>query len=104
MAIRPEILSRRQELADICRKYRVKTLEVFGSAATEQFDPNRSDVDLLLEFDDESLNGYFDRYFGLKEALEKLFGRPVDLVTVKSIRNRFFLAAISQNRVPLYGT
>ena len=102
MAIRPDILSKRNELAALCRKYRVKSLEVFGSAVTGDFDPDRSEVDLLLEFEDESVSGYFDRYFGFKEALETLFGRPVDLVTVKSIRNRYFLAAISQSLVPLY--
>ena len=102
MAIRPEILSKQRELAELCRKYRVKTLEVFGSAAMDSFDPARSDVDFLLEFEDDSVSGYFDRYFGLKEALESLFGRPVDLVTVKSVRNRYFWAAITRSRTPLY--
>ena len=70
-------------LADIpvlCRRYGVTRLELFGSAATEAFDPERSDLDFLVEFDDDSY-GLFDRYFGLKEALEALYGRPVDLVS-----------------------
>lgn len=82
--------------------HRVKRLELFGSAVGEAFDPARSDVDLLVEFDAWRVEGAFDRYFGFKEAVEKLFGRPVDLVMANAVANPFFLRAIERTRQILY--
>lgn len=82
------------ELAELCRRFGVRRLDLFGSAATGAFDPDRSDVDFLVEFDDDPAR-LFDRYFGLKESLEALYGRPVDLVTGGSLRNPYFIAAVN---------
>jgi len=61
------------ELAVLCRRFGVRRLDLFGSAATGAFDPGSSDVDMLVEFDDEPTR-LFDRYFGLKESLhDELF-------------------------------
>lgn len=89
------------ELALLCRRYGVRRLDLFGSAATGAFDPARSDVDLLVEFDDEPAQ-LFDRYFGLRESLEALYGRPVDLVAAGSLRNPYFIAAVNETRRPVY--
>ena len=71
------------ELADkvaaLCAAHGVKRLELFGSAARGDFDVHSSDVDFLVDFSDPNYVGAFDRYFGFKEALEKLLQRPVDL-------------------------
>ena len=75
----PIVESKREVVADLCRRSGVKRLEVFGSATREDFDVARSDIDLLVEFDDtatQSLSAFFD----LKDALEQVFARPVDLV------------------------
>jgi uncharacterized protein len=72
-----DISSRRDELRELCRRFHVRRLDLFGSAAGEDFDPARSDLDFLVEFQPEALA--FDIYFDLKEALEALFGRKVDL-------------------------
>lgn len=88
-------------LAALCRRYGVRRLELFGSAASGAFDPARSDVDLLVDFDDDPA-GLFDRYFGLKEALEVLYGRPVDLVSAGSLRNPYFIAAVNETRRLVY--
>jgi hypothetical protein len=91
-------------LADIpalCRRYGVARLELFGSAATAAFDPARSDLDFLVEFDADS-SMLFDRYFGLKEALEALCGRPVDLVTTGSLQNPYFVEAVNKSRQLVY--
>ena len=56
-----------EETARLCRRYGVRRLELFGSAATEKFDPARSDLDFILEFD-SSQTDLFNRYFGLKES------------------------------------
>jgi predicted nucleotidyltransferase len=89
------------ELAVLCRRFGVRRLDLFGSAATGAFDPGSSDVDMLVEFDDEPTR-LFDRYFGLKESLEALYGRPVDLVSAGSLRNPFFIAAVNETRQLMY--
>ena len=89
------------EVQILCRRYGVRRLEVFGSATTGVFDAQRSDLDLLVEFDDDPAH-LFDRYFGLKESLEALYGRRVDLVTAGSLRNPYFIAAVNETRQLVY--
>ena len=89
------------EIPDLCRRYGVARLELFGSAASDAFDPQRSDLDFLVEFDADP-SRLFDRYFGLKEALEALYGRRIDLVTAGSLRNRYFIEAVNQSRRLVY--
>jgi uncharacterized protein len=74
-----EVDSHREELRALCRRFHVRQLDLFGSAARGDFDPEHSDIDFLVEFDRSASLHAFDAYFGLKEALEELFGRPVDL-------------------------
>lgn len=92
----------RAELERLCRLYRVRRLFLFGSAARNDFDPGRSDVDLLVEFEALSLGGYADAYFGLRESLEDLFGRDVDLVALSAVRNPYMKADIERTRTLLY--
>ncbi len=95
------IESKAAALAEICRRYGVRRLELFGSATTSGFDPQGSDLDFLLEFDADPAR-LFDRYFGLKESLEALFGRSVDLVTVGALRNPYFIQAVNETRQLVY--
>jgi len=90
-----EIASHREELRALCRRFHVRRLGLFGSAAREDFDPVHSDIDFLVESDREhpdalSLNTYFD----FKETLEALLGRPVDLVEPGAVRNPYRRASI----------
>lgn len=96
--------SKRAELALLCRESRVRRLEVFGSAATDGFDPETSDLDFLVEFQELESSAYADAYFGLLEALERLFQRPVDLVMSSAVTNPFFRESIDRHRVPVYAT
>lgn len=89
------------EIPALCRRYGVSRLELFGSATADAFDPQRSDLDFLVEFDADS-SRLFDRYFGLKESLEALCGRRVDLVTVGSLRNPYFIEAVNKSRQLVY--
>jgi uncharacterized protein len=77
-------------------------LEVFGSAAGARFDPDSSDLDFLVDFVPASHGVLADRYLGLLEALESLFGRPIDLVMTTAIRNPYFLQGIEPSRTLLY--
>ena len=92
----------RHEIAELCHRYRVRRLELFGSAAGDHFDQVRSDVDLLVEFEPLADGEHADAYFGLLESLEELLARPVDLVMIGAIRNRYFLEAIGPTRTLLY--
>lgn len=90
-----------EAVAALCRRYGVRRLDVFGSAVAGDFDPARSDLDLLVEFE-ERPRGLADAYFGLMDDLERLSGRKVDLITDRSIRNPYFRAAVERQRRPIY--
>ena len=92
------------KLSNLCAAYGVKRLELFGFASRNDFDLENSDLDFLIEFADLHPTSAFDRYFGLKEDLEQLFQRPIDLVEVKAIKNPYFRQAIEQDKVLVYGT
>jgi hypothetical protein len=91
----------RDEIAALCEQYGVRRLELFGSAASGQFDPATSDVDFFYEFN-EDITSLADRFFGLMEGLERLLGRKVDLVSARDVRNPFFLKSANKHRVTLY--
>ncbi|HXW40166.1 MAG TPA: nucleotidyltransferase domain-containing protein [Xanthobacteraceae bacterium] len=97
-----EISTHREELQALCRRFHVRRLDVFGSAARGDFEPARSDLDFLVEFQPLQPGAYVDAFFGLKEGLEELFGRPVDLISAAAIRNPYFRASVERTRAPLY--
>ena len=97
-----EIAQHRDELAALCRRFHVRRLDLFGSAARGDFDPGKSDIDFLVELDRAAAQRPFDAYFGLKEALEELFGRPVDLVETGAVRNPYLKASIEESRENVY--
>lgn len=92
----------RAELEALCRRFGVRRLELFGSAAAGGFRPDTSDLDFLVEFEQSGAPGYADRYFGLLESLESLFGRPVDLVVASAISNPYFKEMVEKTRELLY--
>ena len=94
----------RPAVAELCSRFGVQSLEVFGSAANGSFDPSRSDIDFLVEFSPEDAGSLFHRYFGLQEALEKLFKRKIDLVSANALSNPYFIAAVNQSRQPIYAS
>ena len=68
---------------------------MFGSAARADFDPAASDLDFLVEFEPITPVAYAQAYFSLKESLEALFKRPVDLITPASLSNPYFRASLA---------
>lgn len=98
----PALGNHRAELESLCRRFGVRRLELFGSAATGRDRPAESDLDFLVEFDELPPGGYADAYFDLLESLEALFGRPVDLVVASAIRNPYFLEAVERTKTLLY--
>jgi predicted nucleotidyltransferase len=90
----------RPVIADLCRRLRIKRLDIFGSAITDRFGPD-SDVDVLVEFERDA-GDLFDRYFDLKEGLEQILGKDVDVVVEKALKNPYFKASIEHTRKNLY--
>lgn len=98
----PDIEQHRSALEAICEKYRVARLELFGSAAMGSFDPNRSDLDFLVEFMPDSPMGPFHQYVDFLIELKALFGREVDLVEAGAMKNPYFIRAVNATRRLLY--
>ena len=96
------VAEHRTELIQLCSMFHVRQLELFGSALGDAYDPERSDLDFLVEFEAIPDGGYAASFFGFKESLEKLFGRPVDLVVGSAIRNPYFRQSIEQSKVLVY--
>lgn len=90
-------------MKDICHRHGVERLDLFGSAAEKDFNPEGSDLDFVVTFERRDPPALFDRYFGLKEDLEALFGRGIDLVMEGAVKkNPYFAASVAETRVPVY--
>jgi uncharacterized protein len=89
-------------IRDLCFRHKVKQLFVFGSVLTEKF-KKKSDVDLVVNFQDVELYDYADNYFDLKYSLENLFKRDVDLLEEKAINNPYLRQSIDSSKKLIYG-
>ena len=94
-----DVESRRAQLAEICARLGVRRLELFGSG-TRSASPR--DLDFLVDLGDRPPAEYAAAYFALREALEALFSRPVDLVTPPALANRYFRERVEQEKTLLY--
>ena len=91
-----------EDLKILCSIYNVEKMYLFGSALNSNFN-KKSDIDLLVKFKSFDLSKYFDNYMGLKERLEKLFGREVDLVEEQTLRNPILINSINKSKELIYG-
>ena len=97
------IESRMDDIRALCERHRVRTLYLFGSATSSDFDPKRSDLDFLVEFlPDAPRTGLSGVYFALREDLADLFARSVDLLEVGALTNPYVAAMIDEAKVSLY--
>lgn len=87
-------------LRQIAQQHRVKRLELFGSAARGEANPN--DFDFLVEFETMEPLEHGRVYFKLLESLEHTLGASVDLVELEAVRNPYFLKSIALDRVLIY--
>jgi len=95
------LLEKREALTQLCKKYDLAKLYVFGSALENTFN-DESDYDFLIQFKDISFDLYTDHYFSLHEELENLLGREIDLLTDNSLSNKYFKDQVSNSRLLLY--
>ncbi|MGH6879124.1 MAG: nucleotidyltransferase family protein [Rhizomicrobium sp.] len=91
-----------RKLAELAERCSVRRLDLFGSAATGRFDPDRSDLDFLVDFEPLPPAAYGDAFFRLREGLESLFGRDIDLVTDVSLKNPWFRERVNSERHTIF--
>jgi uncharacterized protein len=96
------ITANQQRIAELCRQHYVRQLYVFGSALREDFDPERSDIDLRVEFGEVPDGEYAHNYFALLDELRALFGRKIDLLSSASIRNPYLRQEIESTQETVY--
>ena len=90
------------DIKKLCKKNKVRSLYVFGSVLTDEFNKN-SDIDFIVDIDSNDPFDYADSYFNLKFSLQELFKRPVDLLESKAIKNPFIIANINRSKSLIYG-
>ena len=99
----PFIQEHREAIAELCRRYRVRRLEVFGSAARmADFDPEHSDADFLVEFLSSASPPSLKAFFDLQKDLSEVLGRSVDLTQASAIRNPYVRASVESSRELVY--
>ena len=91
-----------QRLFALCKKYKVRTLDVFGSILTQKFNEN-SDIDFLVRFKDEEIPDMFDHFFDFIYELENLFQRKIDLVDESAVTNPRFKDVLEKTKFRIYG-
>ena len=96
------ITENREKIAELCRQHHVRRLSVFGSAVRDDFDPERSDVDLLVDFIRTPEIHYAANFFALQNSLQQLLHREVDLVIDGSVDNSRLRTIISEEVQLLY--
>ncbi|MFP4023137.1 MAG: nucleotidyltransferase family protein [Thiohalospira sp.] len=90
------------QIIKLCENNNVRTLFAFGSVTTDKFQQD-SDIDLLVDIDENDPIIYSEKYFNLKFQLEELFKRQIDLLEQRAIRNKFLKNEIDRTKVQLYG-
>jgi uncharacterized protein len=90
------------EIKKLCELNKVKTLFAFGSVVRDDFNDS-SDVDLVVDIDETDPYKYTDLYFNIKDKLENIFKRQVDLLEERAINNRFFRQELEKTKVKIYG-
>jgi predicted nucleotidyltransferase len=91
-----------EELNKICHTHLVDKLYVFGSAVTHKFNVN-SDIDFLVRFKEIDLVNYFENFLSLKNSLETLFNRKVDLLEEQTLKNPILIRSVNKSKKLIYG-
>lgn len=89
-------------IADACRQHQVLRMHLFGSALRDDFDPTRSDLDMLVEFQPIESGSLVQAYFGLERQLASITGKPVDLVMADAVRNPYVRRDIEASKQLIY--
>lgn len=102
MVIKDEISKKQKYFIFLCKNNNVKYLYAFGSSVSEKFDPERSDIDLLVEIDSKDPVDRGEKLMSLWDQFEDFFNRKVDLLTDSSLRNPFLRKSIDSTKILIY--
>ena len=91
-----------EQISNLCRQHNVKKLFAFGSVLTDRFS-EKSDVDLIVDFDKQAIEDHFLNYFDFKYSLENVFKREVDLLEEQPVRNSYLRKNIENSKILIYG-
>ncbi len=101
LAIKPLLRKKLTQVSEICRKHKVVKLFVFGSVCTNKFTKN-SDIDFLVGFESPYFDGYADNLFDLEEQLQNLLNRKVDIVSLATLSNPYFIKVVEKTKILIY--
>jgi hypothetical protein len=90
-----------EQIQELCKSNKVKTLFAFGSVVSGDFN-EKSDVDLVVDIDENDPFLYTAIYFKLKSRLEDILKRHVDLLEERAIKNKFFKIELDNTKVKIY--
>ena len=90
------------QIKELCKQYKVRTFSAFGSVTREDFKAD-SDIDFVVDFEETDPFKYTDLYFQLKENLEILLQRQIDLIEERGIKNQFFRKELDSHKILIYG-
>jgi predicted nucleotidyltransferase len=90
------------QIKKLCELNKVKTLFAFGSVVRDDFNDS-SDVDFVVDIDENDPYKYTDLYFNIKDKLENIFKRQVDLLEERAIKNKFFRQELDNTKIKIYG-
>ena len=93
-------LPNHNQVVEACREFGIRRLEVFGSSVRSP--AAARDVDLLVDFGDHPVKGFSSAFFGFKEKLEQVFGKPVDIITGDSLGNPYFRQSVEASKQLVY--
>jgi predicted nucleotidyltransferase len=102
MIVKEEISRNREGFIALCKDHKVKYLYAFGSSVSDRFDPDKSDIDLLVEIDSKDPIEKGEELLSLWDLFEDFFERKVDLLTESSIRNPFLKKSIDSTKILIY--
>lgn len=97
----PHSLRKDHRLIEACKRYRVRKLHLFGSAVLQDLEKS-NDIDLLVTFERDGFEGAFEQFMGFKETLERILGKPVNLITDKPFRNPLFREELETTKELIY--
>lgn len=90
------------QMQEFCKQYRVRSLAAFGSVLRDDFN-SQSDIDFLVDFEENDPFVYANLYFQFKKKLEALFNRRIDLVEKRAIKNSYFKKELEETKKVIYG-
>lgn len=102
MKIKEYIQEQLVDFTTICRLYNVKSLYAFGSSTTDLFDQNSSDIDLIIEVDEDDPLERGEKLLAIWDDLEEFFQRKVDLLSMSSIKNPILRKNIDASKILIY--